>query len=119
MRGGQLSSLGGSSNFSSSNTPSSSSAKLKTGAKVTANYKGSLLSDGTVFDENSNGSFNFALGQGRVIKCWETAFAQMKVGEKVTITCPPEMAYGSKGAGGVIPPNAALQFDVETVNCVP
>ena len=43
----------------------------------------------------------------------------MKVGEKATITCPPEMAYGSKGAGGVIPPNAALQFEVETVNCTP
>lgn len=95
-----------------------SGAACNPGDTVTANYKGSLLSDGSVFDENQNGSFNFALGQGRVIKCWETAFAQMKVGEKATITCPPEMAYGSKGAGGVIPPNAALQFDVETVNCV-
>ena len=89
------------------------------GNLVDVNYTGKLQ-DGTVFDSNlSRGSapFNFALGAHKVIKCWEEGVALMAVGEKQTLTCPPEKAYGEKGAGDVIPPNATLTFDVELLGC--
>ena len=89
------------------------------GNTVDVNYTGKLQ-DGTVFDSNlTRGSapFNFALGAHNVIKCWEEGVALMTVGEKQTLTCPPEKAYGAKGAGGVIPPNATLTFDVELLGC--
>ena len=91
----------------------------KEGNTVDVNYTGKLQ-DGSVFDSNlSRGSapFNFALGEHSVIKCWEEGVALMTVGEKQTLTCPPEKAYGAKGAGDVIPPNATLTFDVELLGC--
>ena len=89
------------------------------GNTVDVNYTGKLA-DGTVFDSNlTRGSapFNFELGSGGVIKCWDEEVALMTVGEKKDIVCPPEKAYGTKGAGDVIPPNATLHFDVELLGC--
>ena len=73
------------------------------------------LEDGTVFDSSvTRGQpFTFTLGEGRVIQGWEQGFAGMKTGGKRTLTIPPHMGYGERGAGGVIPPNATLIFDVE------
>lgn len=57
--------------------------------------------------------FEFVIGKGQVIKGWDEGVAQMSVGQKVKLVCPPDYAYGSRGAGGVIPPNTTLNFDVE------
>lgn len=93
-------------------------AVAKTGDTVAMNYTGMLL-DGTVFDSNINPKFNhvepftFTIGAGQVIKGWDVGVAGMKVGEKRTLEIQPDFAYGAAGAGGVIPPNAVLTFDVE------
>lgn len=85
------------------------------GAKVSAHYTGSLLS-GKVFD-SSKGMlpFQFSVGTGSVIKGWDEAFSSMKKGEKRTLIIPPNLAYGTAGAGNEIPPNATLIFDVELI----
>lgn len=90
----------------------------KTGDTVSMNYTG-RLENGTVFDSNVDPKFKhvqpfeFTLGSGQVIPGWDKGIVGMKVGEKKTLTIPPEDAYGASGAGGVIPPNATLIFEVE------
>ena len=89
----------------------------KNGMQVTVHYQG-RLTDGTVFDDSQKRGtpFSFTLGSGQVIPGWEQGIAGMKIGEKRVLTIPPELGYGAAGAGGVIPPNATLVFDVELVS---
>ncbi len=84
------------------------------GHKITVNYSGTLT-DGTKFDSSYDRGtpFTFNLGAGEVIKGWDEGFTGMKVGGKRKLTIPPELGYGANGAGGAIPPNATLIFEVE------
>lgn len=78
------------------------------------------LENGKVFDSSHNRGepLKFKLGVGQVIQGWDEGIAGMKIGGKRTLTIPPHMAYGERGAGGSIPPNATLIFDIELVDIV-
>jgi len=84
------------------------------GQRVSVHYTG-WLTDGTKFDSSKdrNQPFQFKLGAGQVIRGWDEGVAGMRVGGARKLTIPPDMGYGSRGAGGVIPPNATLVFEVE------
>jgi FKBP-type peptidyl-prolyl cis-trans isomerase FkpA len=94
------------------------------GRSVTVHYTGWLhdesqaLNQGAKFDSSRdrNEPFSFVLGGGQVIPGWDQGVAGMKVGGQRTLTIPPDLGYGASGAGGVIPPNAVLLFDVELID---
>jgi peptidylprolyl isomerase len=90
-------------------------AEAKAGQPVTVNYVGALFHGGKVFDASwkRNEPFVFTLGQGAVIKGWDQGVAGMKVGGRRELIIPASLAYGAKGAGSSIPPNAPLVFVVD------
>ena len=95
-----------------------SGAQAQAGQQVSVHYTGWLYNDsvkGAKFDSSKdrNDPFGFRLGGGQVIKGWDEGVQGMKVGGTRTLVIPPELGYGARGAGGVIPPNATLMFDVE------
>ena len=91
--------------------------KATKGDMVSVHYKGQLL-DGTVFDSSYKRKepIDFTIGVGQVISGWDEGIQLLKVGDKARLVIPSNLAYGSQGAGGVIPPDAPLLFDVELVN---
>ena len=99
-------------------TQAGTGASPKSGQTCVMHYTGWLYNDGikgAKFDSSVDRGqpFQFTIGVGQVIKGWDEGVASMKVGGKRTLIIPPELGYGARGAGSVIPPNATLMFDVE------
>ena len=87
------------------------------GAQVTVHYHGTLA-DGSVFDSSvqKGRPFKFQVGVGQVIRGWDEGITQLQKGQKATLTCPPDYAYGAQGYPPVIPQNATLTFEVELLD---
>lgn len=98
-------------------TKEGNGTKATKGKTVSVHYTGQLL-DGTIFDSSRqrNQPLEFTVGVGQVIAGWDEGLQLLKVGDKARLVIPSELAYGARGAGGVIPPNAALIFDVELMD---
>lgn len=98
-------------------TKKGTGAQPKAGDTVAVHYTGTLT-DGTPFDSSKERGepIEFPLGQGRVIKGWDEGISKMHVGDQAILVIPPTLGYGSRGAGGVIPPDATLIFIVELVD---
>lgn len=99
-------------------TQAGSGDAAQAGHQVSVHYTGWLFNEGqrgAKFDSSLDrrSPFNFELGAGMVIRGWDEGVAGMQVGGKRTLTIPPDLGYGARGAGGVIPPNATLVFEVE------
>ena len=91
-------------------------AVAENGSNVSVQYTG-WLTDGTQFDSSvGRGPFTFRIGAGQVIPGWDEGVKGMRVGGKRKLTIPPDLGYGASGAGGVIPPNATLTFEVELLD---
>ena len=88
----------------------------KRGDHVHVHYTGTLL-DGKKFDSSVDRGepFEFNVGTGQVIKCWDLSVIRLSLGEKIKVVCPYSLAYGERGAGGVIPPKADLIFEMELI----
>ncbi len=103
-------------------TVTGSGSEARAGADVTVHYTGWLYNDGEIgrkFDSSKDRGdpFSFPLGAGHVIRGWDEGVAGMKVGGTRRLLIPPTLGYGARGAGGVIPPNATLLFEVELLDC--
>jgi len=98
-------------------TPGDGAKFPKKGDTVTVHYTGTLTT-GVKFDSSRDKGkpFSFRLGLGQVIRGWDEGVAQLSIGQRAKLTCTPDFAYGAAGAGGVIPPNATLVFDVELIS---
>lgn len=94
-----------------------SGASPKASDTVKVHYRGTLA-DGKEFDSSYKRGEPTAFPLNRVIPCWTEGIQKLKVGGKAVLVCPPELAYGSRGAGGVIPPNSTLTFEVELLDIV-
>ena len=94
-----------------------SGATALAGTRVSVHYTG-WLTNGTKFDSSHdrNQPFEFQLGAGQVIRGWDEGVAGMRVGGKRKLTIPPQLGYGARGAGGVIPPDAVLVFEIELLD---
>lgn len=96
--------------------PESCERRSEEGDMLSMKYRGTLESDGSEFDASREEPFSFQLGKNQVIPGWEQGLKDMCIGEKRRLHVPSHLAYGDKGAGERIPPNAALVFEVELVN---
>ena len=119
----QASAAGAADGLAKTDTVVGKGKEAMTGAMMQVNYTGWLYDPtaadmhGIKFDSSAGrGPFSFQLGAGRVIKGWDQGVAGMKVGGKRTLVIPSDLAYGQRGAGGVIPPGATLVFDVELLD---
>ena len=92
-------------------------AKATPEASVQVHYRGTLA-NGTEFDSSYKRGEPATFPLNRVIPCWTEGVAKMKEGGKAKLTCPPEIAYGSRGAGSAVPPNATLTFEVELLKVI-
>jgi len=96
-------------------TKDGTGANPKASDSVKVHYRGTLA-NGTEFDSSYKRGTPATFPLSRVVPCWTEGMQKIKVGGKATLTCPPATAYGSSGAGGVVPPNATLTFEVELLS---
>jgi FKBP-type peptidyl-prolyl cis-trans isomerase FkpA len=96
-------------------TVEGSGAQPKASDAVKVHYRGTLA-DGKEFDSSYKRGMPATFPLNRVVPCWTEGMQKIKVGGKATLTCPPATAYGERGAGGVVPPNATLKFEVELIS---
>jgi FK506-binding protein 1 len=91
------------------------------GDRVSVHYTGTFPHNGKKFDSSKdrNTPFSFVLKTGQVIQCWDEVVSRMSIGESIYVICPSRLAYGERGAGGIIPPNADIAFEIEMLGINP